>query len=464
MTNSPSFQPANPRSDVLEALHGHYEAIEAGLTRRQTGDYERLVVPNGNGDEGVHRWFRLKEAFSRRLLARVLKDVGLDATRDLRVLDPFAGSGTTAVAAADLVSDGTLKSSYVLGYECNPFLHLVASSKLRALQSPTATFFPMAKRVAASVVAGKVASPPIPPLATFLNADYFERADLDQLLQLREAIHEAGRKGAPPLDVDLALVCLGGCVEPVSSLRRDGRALRYVPDKHRVRPVSEFLRRAEQVDADLPSRRLAVNGRIQLGDGRHFRPNGPRAGTMDLVLFSPPYPNNIDYTEVYKMEAWLLGFIRDSESFSSQRLRTVYSHPSLLRDAEPAPEDVPLHKRALTTTLDPVLAAIPDDHYATARKAMVSGYARDMLLTMESCWTALRPGGHLVYVVGNSLHGSGDDAFVIAADLIIAQLAKAVGFKVDTLEIARNLKRRGTDSSYLRESVVIAHRPQPNRR
>jgi DNA modification methylase len=30
---------------------------------------------------------------------------------------------------------------------------------------------------------------------------------------------------------------------------------------------------------------------------------------FDLILTSPPYPNNIDYSEVYKLELWLLGFI-----------------------------------------------------------------------------------------------------------------------------------------------------------
>src|SRR5205823_14898652 len=131
------------------------------------------------------------------------------------------------------------------------------------------------------------------------------------------------------LDVDLARVCLGATVEPVSRLRRDGRALRYVPDKQRPDVILEFLRRAEQIDEDLQRPPLRVRGRIQLGDGRLLAPRPPEEATMDVVVFSPPYPNNIDYTEVYKLEAWLLGFINSHEEFATQRLKTLYSHPSL---------------------------------------------------------------------------------------------------------------------------------------
>ena len=46
---------------------------------------------------------------------------------------------------------------HVLGYECNPFLHLVASTKLRALQTPSQSFRQgVAKRIAAAAARGKV--------------------------------------------------------------------------------------------------------------------------------------------------------------------------------------------------------------------------------------------------------------------------------------------------------------------
>ena len=142
---------------------------------------------------------------------------------------------------------------------------------------------------------------------------------------------------------------------------------------------------------------------------------------FDLVIFSPPYPNNIDYTEVYKMEAWLLGMFENAEAFRSQRLKTVHSHPSIRRKAEHS------EVRHATDVVAPILDAVPDDHYAQQRRAMISGYAQDMSQTLESAWDRLRPGGDLVYIVGNSLHGNEEQGFIIAADLIMAEMARSPG-------------------------------------
>jgi hypothetical protein len=208
----------------------------------------------------------------------------------------------------------------------------------------------------------------------------------------------------------------------------------------------------------MPLRPVRVDGRVVLGDGRALQPQFPTASSFDLALFSPPYPNNIDYTEVYKLEAWLLGYIADAASFADQRRLTLYSHPSILRP-EALRQLANSRNAVLRAVADPVLATIPADRYTNGRKAMIAGYLVDVEQTMRSCFRALRPGGRLVYVVGNSLHGAGDGSFVIAADLLIAQIAESVGFNVDAIRIARQLRRRSSQSPFLRESVVFARRP-----
>jgi hypothetical protein len=40
-------------------------------------------------------------------------------------------------------------------------------------------------------------------------------------------------------------------------------------------------------------------------------------------------------------------------------------------------------------------------------------------------------------------------------DLWYARLAEAAGLRVERIEVARRLRRRGTDSDFLRESLVV---------
>ena len=435
-----------------QALEQHYRRLQAQFVVEEGGRYGALVIPNGNASAPVHRWFHLKEAFSCDLLGQVVADTRLQGRSSLRVLDPFAGGGTTAVSLANLAAQRTLRRVTFHGFECNPFIRLVAAAKLTAMQAPSRTFERLAWKVATAAYRGEVQAPPAPVLTTFDNESYFDRSDLGLLLRLREAIDVEECDGAKQADVTLARLCLAASVEPVSALRRDGRALRHVPAKIRARPIRTFLAHAERIALDMPVQRVPIRGRIHLDDGRSMRGLSGHA-KFDLVIFSPPYPNNIDYTEVYKMEAWLLGMFEDASTFRSQRLKTVHSHPSIRRSAE---------ADALSQLADivaPILDAVPDDRYTSQRRAMISGYARDMAQTLESAWKRLRPGGDLVYVVGNSLHGNEDHGFVIAADLIMAELARRQGFVVERIDVARRLRRRHSDSPYLRESVVFTKRP-----
>ena len=442
----------NGGTPATEALQRHYRQLQAEFVLEESGKYNSLVVPNGNDSAPIHRWFHLKEAFSSDLLKQVVADTRLQGQSSLRVLDPFAGVGTTAISLANLATERALKRVTFYGFECNPFIQLVGTAKFTALQAPSRTFGKLARKVAAAGFRRQAQAAPIPDLTTFHNDSYFDTRDLEKLLRMRVAIDLEASEGAHQRDLTLARLCLASTVESVSSLRRDGRALRYVPAKTRSHPIWSFLARAEEVEMDMPLKRVPVQGRIHLGDGRSMR-DVVADSTFDLIMFSPPYPNNIDYTEVYKMEAWLLGMFQDSSAFKSQRLRTVYSHPSIKREVEGA---------ELSHVIDivaPVLDAVPDDRYASQRIAMISGYARDMAQTLESAWNRLRPGGHLVYVVGNSLHGNQEHGFVIAADLILAEMASRQGFIVERIDVARRLRRRQSECPFLRESIVFAKRP-----
>lgn len=434
-------------------LQQHYLRLQTGFAVKEVAQYKTLVVPNGNASAPVHRWFHLKEAFSSDLLAQVVADTQLDSEPSPRVLDPFAGVGTTAVSLGNLTTMRVLDRATFYGFESNPFIQLVGAAKLTAFQKPSKTFGRLARRVAAAVHGGKVQAYPLPDLSTFHNDKYFDRKDLELLLQLRAAIDEEASAGARKEDVELARLCLGASIESISSLRRDGRALRYVPDKVRARPIQSFLARAEQIETDMPAERAPVQGRILLGDGRSMH-SVPARPTFDLVIFSPPYPNNIDYTEVYKMEAWLLGMFDDASAFFSQRLKTVYSHPSIRRGVEDS--DALSH---ITDVVAPILDAVPNDRYVVQRRAMISGYARDMAQTLGAAWNRLRPGGNLVYVVGNSLHGNGERSFIIATDLIMAEMASRLGFIIRRIDVARRLRRRHSESPFLRESIVFAQKP-----
>lgn len=446
-----------------KTLDEYYRSVERRMPVSVSPDYAPLVTPNGNSQEKVHRWFHFKEAFSSRLLARILEDTELRERRHLRILDPFAGVGTTLVSAGEAVACGELRQVTAYGIECNPFLHLVASSKVAALQRPPSGLLKLAQKLAAVASRRPTdAEVAVPGLSTFQRPEFFDRSELQRLLLIREAIDQEAASGTPDDLLNLCRLALGAVVEPVSNLRRDGRALRYVPAKSpRPTAVQGFLDKVEQIAEDLPREGLKLAGAVLSGDGRSLSPLNTRYPAFDLVLFSPPYPNNIDYTEVYKLENWLLGFIADGEEFALQRLKTVYSHPSLLRpDPLPSRDLTGAENQLVTRTVAPLIDHLPEDRYSSGRTRMLRGYVLDMYLSLRSARNRVAPGGYIVYVVGNSIHGSSSASLVIAADLLIAELAMALGYDLVGVGVARQLRRRFVDSPYLRESIVTLRLPR----
>jgi hypothetical protein len=434
---------------VESALTLAYRWLERAFPVTEDASFARLVVPNGNGTEPVHRWFHLKEAFSVDLvptaLARWSNGRGTGA-----FLDPFAGVGTgPLVAATDGACAGTpFTAAY--GIEANPFLHFVAQTKAQARTEGASGLLDMAREAERLVQADRVDPGPTPGLSSFSNAAFFPPSDLRVLLQLRSAVDLIGGSGVAR---DVARLCLAAALEPVSFLRRDGRALRHEPRKNRADPIAEFIRRVELAAQDVAEITTAAPVRILLGDGRHADEVVPSATRIRASVFSPPYLNNIDYTEIYKLEGWFLGFYSDQAQFREQRLRTVRSHPSV-KFPEVYEASKNGHREEFDRLISPLLGAIPNDRYRPWRGPLFRGYFDDMFETLRSLHSMSTPDTLVVYVVGNSLHGSNGTSLLVAADLIMARLAELAGFEVIEVVVGRRPGRKRVDEELLRESVV----------
>lgn len=442
--------------DKHAVLEEHYKDAEDRFYVQSAPQYSSLVTAAGNSTLPIHRWFKMKEAYSANLLASVMEDLGHGESKaPLRLIDPFSGSGTTGVAAGDLVKAGKLESAEVTALEVNPFLHLVSSAKMSAHQTELKDLEAIAGKIARRAMGELDGAAPQPKLSTFSNPDYFPERVMNQLLSLKASIgNRNGYDGDEHCQAFLNLA-LAVAVEPSSNLRRDGRALRLSPSKVIGNPIDLFLEAVRAMAEDAHDLKSRFKADVLLSDSRVADPMLP--GENNMAIFSPPYPNNLDYTEIYKLEGWLLGLYGDSKDFQDQRRKTIRSHNSLRWGSDYSYQNRSMPER-IDDVLAPILDAIPDDQYQIGRKEVVMGYADDMLSTIRNMYGALELGGTMALVVGNSMHGRNGSDYVIASDLILAQLAEFVGFKIEKILVARYPKRRLSRSAYLRESIVTARK------
>lgn len=434
----------------------HWDQVSGSWDVYETPSLAQLVVPTGNARAPFHRWFHLKEGYSKELLPSLVNHLGLGGPEvELTLADPFSGVGTTLLSAVDMVRGGSLASVRGYGLEVNPFLEFVASAKLEAATALAEGTKLDSRRIVAVAAEAEVDQASLPALSTFQKDSYFPRSHVFQLVQLRRAIEAAGLADDERL---LARMAFAMTVEPASRLRRDGRTLRY-EDREPLQPFDVFGRAVDRLLEDLGDPVRNATAEIVLASAASPRWKSVPDGAVDLVLFSPPYPNNIDYTEVYKTELWAMGFVEDQAQFRAQRHATLRSHPSVKFTRPLAYRDDPRCEEIASLVAPLVESIAPESRYALALKRMVEGYADDMLKTFDAAWAALRPGGYCVYVVGNSVHGGKGSPLMIASDVLLGGLAEQAGFEVDGLHIARRLPRRRIESDYVRESMVVLRKP-----
>jgi len=152
---------------------------------------------------------------------------------------------------------------------------------------------------------------------------------------------------------------------------------------------------------------------------------------IDLAVFSPPYPNSFDYTDVYNVELWALGYLDGPAANTRLRLSTLASHVQIKRPFAPAPQGSALLKKILRA-LQAVRAELWDGNIPN----MVGAYFADMVQIVTLVAKRLPRAGQAWMVVGDS----GYAGVRIPVAEILAELASGTGCRVVTKEPFRSMR------------------------
>jgi len=385
MATAIEYSKAQQRDDVLLRLRENYE--QAVLDLFDADDQAKDVRPAlevvghtsnflDNLRLPIHRWFRYSAGFSAEWVKRLLAE---RKGRELRVLDPFVGSGTTCLACDEM---GV--ASY--GLEAHPFVHRVARAKLAYNADPERF---QAKADNAFRFARKTQATNRYPE---LIQKCFSAGTLDFLDRFRQAV-EKEQDGT--LEAELLWMAL------VSALRVASEAgtapWQYVlPGRRKTAPPSPeaALHKAVQMiaaDTHFMARRATPLAKLRVDDAR--RCATVPDGWATLIITSPPYANNYDYADATRLEMAFMGEIRGWGDLQ----QTVRRH--LVRACS---QHVPPKSVNLDAVLaSPELAAIRDEIVPVCRELSVLRMERGgkktynnmvacYFLDMAQVWRALR--------------------------------------------------------------------------
>lgn len=459
-SRSLTISPPSP-SQNLTTLYAEFEkTFQVCDDGSQTS--RGLTHFNGNKLQPIHRWFSYKEGFSSLLLSSVCKlcDIKLDSIS--AILDPFTGVATSLLSA-QLEYRGKEELKLV-GIERNPFVASTARTKLKWQSFDVQKIIQTIPKLVARVQRRGKIKFEIPELSTLQNEDVFNRRRLYDLMYTRDVIINEFQLGQ---ELDFFLLGWAAIIENASNVRKDGRALRFVNKESRA-PVYRLLeakwsqmvsdiRSASKVLANVERGRVSVN--IFEADGRGLDVLSASDTRFDLVLYSPPYLNNLDYSEVYKMELWLSGAITSNTEFRRLRLQTLRSHPSVTFPETFLIDHLPTSSWCRRLR-DELINFLPNGNRMNERTRTIRGYMDDMLVSLRNQYLFARPGARVICVIGNSVHGNKKHPIPIATDLLIASVAKEAGFEIEKLHVTRYTRRRDYRKPVLREGILVLRRPK----
>lgn len=228
-----------------------------------------------------------------------------DGGDPLRVLDPMAGSGTTLVVARSL-------GHQAIGFDTDPLAVLLARSWCADVREKTvvrrAENVLEAAKARAKSLRDRDAYPGEADEETRAFVRYwFDRTNRRQLAALGSAISEVSNR--PIRDI---LWCAFSRMiitkQAGASLALDVAHSRphKVLEKNVIRPFDHFLRavRAVVTAAPFKANEETPAATVQIADARRLP---LEAGTVDVVISSPPYLNAIDYLRGHKFSLVWMG-------------------------------------------------------------------------------------------------------------------------------------------------------------
>ena len=406
-----------------------------------------LATFRGAASEPPHGWYPYLEGYSPAFVADVLRTFAPDAKR---VLDPFAGTGTTPLTATSL-------GRHAFYCELNPLLQFLIETKATALATRPRHRRMLATRLVdlaecfPSVLAGY---DPDERLATayhetFGRSQFFAETAFADCLRARSWLDELGEE--EPTVASMATVATLAALVPCSRMIRRGD-LRFkrpseresgVPNlaasiKQRLFTMAGDFSRLCTID-DMPTM-IAENA-------KHI--TALPSLDVDAIVTSPPYLNGTNYYRNTKIELWFLRALSSANDLAHFRNRTVTAG---INDVQACQEAAPV-----STAVESLVRTLHQRAYDRRISIMVSRYFDDMQQVFLGMSQVAKAGAKLLMDIGDSCYANTH----VNTPTILADMLKEAGWIVEKevplrSRVSRNQKR-------LRQVLLVAHMPKRRR-
>ncbi len=339
-----------------------------------------------------HGWLRLTPAYSVKLVSELVQQTKLKHQNEVFVLDPFSGTATTGLVAAQAGFSAHL-------YDINPFLIWLGNTKC-AHYSPDSI-----ERVKQAILAI------MGTYEQYLGDENWipdihniERWWSTQTLKILSAIRRAiVEELDEPLEDDInGLVWIGFCrlIIDTSAAAFNHVSMSFHDETtiHASQTIELLFSEIINSIVATASRPIEGFARVYEEDSRTIQSNGVR---YTHVITSPPYPNRISYIRELRPYMYWTKFLNEAREAGELDWEAIGGTwgiaTSRLKNWQPEHHNLP---DELYTVCDSIKAS--DNKNALLMSRYVHKYFHDMYQHLDTLRKTLAVGAELRYIVGNS--------------------------------------------------------------
>lgn len=429
------------RKELFNKYSGKFE---------ETQSFSRKTVSfQANKEEPVYRWFKYKEGFASVLVKELLEKT---QPKPGRVLDPFAGVGTTLFAGSELGWIPTGIELLPVGIFVMEVRQAIEHINLDELKKRYETFWEDVVKTDKD----KIFINHIP-----ITKDAFPIETEDLLNKYIIYCHQMEDKHLRNIFLFGAFTIL----EEISFTRKDGQYLRWDArsprnlkgsfDKGKIYTFEEAIKRKlKQIIADLDDKGSPLIKQPETESGEFPAINVLQGSCLDImptlstneydfVVTSPPYCNRYDYTRTYALELVFLGYnnnqVRDLRQTMLSCTVENKEKVDYLYELYAQRGQIDIFERIMavykgTEAMDEVNGVMDElNNMGKLNNSniprMIKNYFLEMCVVIYELSRVLKPHGYIAMVNDNVRYGGEE----IPVDLILSEFASHFNLKVQKI-------------------------------
>lgn len=397
------------------------------------------VTFKGGAKEPFIRWYPYLEGYSPQFVEAIIQKYALGAKV---ILDPFAGTATTAFTAAQL---------NLRGYFCevNPILQFISLTKIHVRRMASHKREVLGHKL--QEIIGDIDQLKNFPhdialhqtyKKTFGDSIFFDDDVFETILRIRSWIDTIANE--EQLIADLITVAVLSSLVPASKMKRAGD-LRYKTKKElknqSVDLLSEVTRNLAQIANDiLEDANGLKTDPILICENAQSLALIPKL-SIDAIVTSPPYVNGTNYFRNTKIELWFLRSLREKNDLRRFRETAITAGIN----------DVTVDKTPKSShpEVEKIVRELENNAYDSRIPRMVRSYFSEITNVFQAIRLHLNSNATVAIDIGDSVYAN----VHVPSDQLLALCLKDLGFsQIDDVLLR---KRKSRSGALLQQSLLV---------